>query len=110
MTLGLTDALPDGDGALGNVTITGLAGDLSNFNGGTYTSGTGTWSGTAAQFNALTFTAGEDGSHALTIQATTTGAEAATTTTTAYTLTVNPVAEGPTLSAARSAPPTRAAR
>ena len=97
MTLGLTDALPDGDGTLGNVTITGLAGDLSNFNGGTYTAGTGTWSGTAAQFNALTFTAGEDGSHALTIQATTTGAEAATTTTTAYTLTINPVAEGPTL-------------
>ena len=43
VTLGLTDALPDGDGTLGNVTITGLAGDLSNFNGGTYTAGTGTW-------------------------------------------------------------------
>ena len=97
VTLGLSDALPDGDGTLGNVTITGLANDLSNFNGGTYTSSTGTWSGTAAQFNALSFTAGEDGSHNLTISATTTGAEAATTTAN-YTLTVNPVAEGPVVS------------
>ena len=43
----------------GRVTITGLADDLSTFNGGTYTASTGTWTGTAAQFNALTFTAGE---------------------------------------------------
>src|SRR5260370_395314 len=46
----------DSDDTLGTVTITGLPSDLAGFNGGTYTSGTGTWSGTAAQFNALTFT------------------------------------------------------
>jgi hypothetical protein len=70
------------------VTITGLASDLSLFNGGSYTSATGTWTGTAAQFDALTFNAGEDGTFNLSISATTTGAEAATTTS-SYTLTVN---------------------
>src|SRR5260370_7831237 len=47
----------DGDDGAISVTITGLAGDLSDFNGGLYTSGTGTWTGTAAEFTALTFKA-----------------------------------------------------
>ena len=52
---------------MGTVTITGLSNDLTNFNGGSYTASTGTWTGTAAQFNALTFKAGEDGIQHLTI-------------------------------------------
>ena len=78
----------DADDTLGTVTITGLPGDLTNFNSGTYTASTGTWTGTAAQFNALSFTAGAQGLSSLTIAATTTGAEAGTTTE-SYTLTVN---------------------
>jgi hypothetical protein len=89
VTFGATDATSDSDDVLGSVTITGLPTDLTNFNGGTYTSGPGTWSGTAAQFNALSFTAGHTaGTFSLTISATTTGAEAATTTGT-YALTIN---------------------
>ena len=87
VTLAATDTL-------GTVTITGLSNDLTNFNGGSYTASTGTWTGTAAQFDALTFKAGEDGVQHLTITATTTGAEAGSTSE-SYTLTVNPVAEGP---------------
>ena len=102
VTLGATVAPSDSDDTLGTVTITGLANDLSNFNGGSYTSSTGTWSGTAAQFDALTFKAGEDGVQHLTITATTTGAEAGSTTEN-YTLTVNPVAEGPVLGGSTSA-------
>ena len=52
------------------VTITGLPTGLSQFNGGTYTANTGTWTGTAAQFNALTFNAGEETSAQLTVTAT----------------------------------------
>ena len=66
VTLGLTDAVRDAGDTLGTVTITGLSNDLSNFNGGSYTASTGTWSGTAAQFDALTFKAGEDGVQHLT--------------------------------------------
>ena len=93
MTLGATVAAADSDDTLGTVTITGLSHDLTNFNGGSYTATTGTWTGTAAQFDALTFKAGEDGIQHLTITAATTGAEAGSTTEN-YTLTVNPVAEG----------------
>ena len=88
VTLAATDTALDSDDTLGTVTITGLSNDLTNFNGGTYTASTGTWIGTAAQFNALTFNAGET-SATLSISATTTGAEAGTTTEN-YTLTVNP--------------------
>ena len=102
VTLGLTDAVRDAGDTLGTVTITGLSNDLSNFNGGSYTSSTGTWTGTATQFNALTFTAGEDGSHNITISATESGVGGGTTTAN-YTLTVNPVAEGPVLGGAISA-------
>ena len=94
VTLGLTDAVRDAGDTLGTVTITGLSNDLTNFNGGSYTASTGTWTGTATQFNALTFTAGEDGSHNITISATESGVGGGTTTAN-YTLTVNPVAEGP---------------
>jgi hypothetical protein len=52
------------------VTVTGLPSDLGSFNGGTYTAGTGTWTGTAAQFDALTFNAGEETSAQLTVTAT----------------------------------------
>ena len=97
VTLAATVAVSDGDDTLGNVTITGLAHDLTSFNGGTYTAATGTWSGTAAQFNALTFHAGEDGVQNLTVTASTTGAEAGSNSE-SYTLTVNPVAEGPVFS------------
>ena len=87
VTLAATDAALDGDDTLGTVTITGLPGDLSTFNAGTYTAASGTWTGTAAQFNALTFNAGTT-SATLSISAITTGAEAGTTTEN-YTLTVN---------------------
>ena len=72
VTLGATVAAFDADDGAVSVTITGLANDLSTFNGGTYTAATGTWTGTAAQFNALTFNAGEDGTQNLTITASTT--------------------------------------
>src|SRR5207253_2872368 len=88
------------DGAIG-VTITGLAGDLSAFSGGTYTAGTGTWSGTAAEFTALTFKAGEDGPQDLTITATTGGSEAGSSSE-SYTLTVNPIQENPVFGGAVS--------
>src|SRR4029077_15988040 len=81
------------DGAI-SVTISGLAHDLSSFSGGSYTAATGTWSGTAAEFNALTFNAGENGTQNLTITATTSGAEAGSTTE-SYTRTVNAVQENP---------------
>jgi transcription elongation GreA/GreB family factor len=99
VTLGATVATHDADDGAISVTITGLAHDLSTFNGGTYTSGTGTWTGTSAQFNALTFQAGENSTQHLTITATTSGAEAGTTVE-SYTLTVNPIQENPTFSGA----------
>ena len=102
VALGLTDAVRDAGDTLGTVTITGLSNDLTNFNGGSYTASSGTWTGTATQFNALTFTAGEDGSHNITISATESGVGGGTTTAN-YTLTVNPVAEGPVLGGAISA-------
>ena len=102
VTLGLTDAVRDAGDTLGTVTITGLSNDLTNFNGGSYTASTGTWTGTATQFNALTFTAGEDGSHNITISATESGVGGGTTTAN-YTLTVNPVAEGPVFGGAVAA-------
>ncbi len=102
VTLGASVAPHDSDDGAISVMITGLSGDLSGFNGGTYTAGSGTWTGTAAQFNALTFNAGEDGVQNLTVTATTSGPEAGTTQE-SYTLTVNPVAEGPVLGGATSA-------
>jgi hypothetical protein len=71
------------------VTITGLPRDLTGFSGGTYTSALGTWTGTANEFNALAFAAGQTtGTFDLSIAATTTGPEAASTTE-SYTLTIN---------------------
>ena len=102
VTLGATVAAFDADDGAVSVTITGLANDLSTFNGGTYTAATGTWTGTAAQFNALTFHAGENGTQNLTITASTTGAEAGSSSE-SYTLTVNPVAENPVLARCDSA-------
>ena len=94
VTLGATVAPHDSDDGLITVTITGLAHDLTGFNGGKYDSESGSWTGTAAEFNALTFNAGEDGVQNLTITATTTGVEAGSTTE-SYTLTVNPIPEPP---------------
>ena len=102
VTLGATDTVADIDDTLGNVTITDLPADLTNVNGGAYTPGTGTWTGTAAQFSALSFNAGEQGTYLLSISAATTGAEAGITTE-SYTLTVNPISEGPLLGGAMSA-------
>ena len=93
VTLGATVAPHNGDDGAISVTITGLAHDLSTFNGGLYTAGTGNWTGTATQFNALTFHAGEDGSQTLSITATTTGPEAGTASET-YALTVDPAGTG----------------
>jgi hypothetical protein len=87
VTLAATDTAAFADDVLGKVTITGLPCDLTNFNGGTYNAHAGTWTGTAAQFNALTFDAGEAGTFNLSITATTLGATAPTTE--SYTLTVN---------------------
>ena len=89
VTLGATDTA-------GSVTITGLPHDLSNFNGGSYTAASGTWTGTAAQFDALTFTAGAPGNSTLSISATTVGAAAPTTEN--YTLAIQPPAAAPTIS------------
>jgi len=98
VTLGATDTAAFSDDALGTVTITGLPNDLTAFNGGTYTASSGTWTGTAAQFNALSFKAGVTGTATLSISATATGAAAAVTEN--YTLNVPPAA--PTLSAPAS--------
>src|SRR5204862_4739099 len=80
-------------GAIG-LPVWSLAGGPTAFNGGSYDSESGTWSGTAAEFNALSFKAGEDGTQHLTITATTSGAEAGATVE-GYTLTVNPIQENP---------------
>ena len=90
VTLGASDTAAFADDTLGNVTITGLPHDLSNFNGGTYTATTGSWTGTAPQFNALTFTAGAAGTFTLAVAATTVGAAAPTTEN--YALTIQPAA------------------
>src|SRR5258708_2300180 len=105
--LSLHDALPicasvathDADDGAISVTITGLSNDLTDFNGGTYTAATGTWTGSATAINALTFHVGEDGTQTLTITASTTGAEAGSTPE-SYTLTVNPISENPIFSGA----------
>jgi hypothetical protein len=96
VTLGATVVPHDGDDGTVMVKITGLSNDLTGFNGGTYTAATGSWTGTATDFNKLTFNAGEDGVQNLTITATTSGAEAGSTTE-SYKLTVNPVAEAASL-------------
>jgi hypothetical protein len=74
------------DGTAGTVTITGLPTDLTLVNGGTYTSD-GTWSGTKTQFNALSFTAGDEGTFHLVITEASSGQHPVTTTDT-YTLTI----------------------
>ena len=102
ITLGATVATQDSDDGVITVTIAGLSNDLSGFNGGTYEAANGTWTGTGAEFNALTFNAGEDGVQNLTITATTSGAEAGSAQE-SYTLTVDPVTEGPVLGGATSA-------
>ena len=81
VTLSASDTGASSDDVLGNVTITGLPVDLTNFSGGGYTvsSGSGTWTGTAVQFNGLTFDAGEEGTYTLSISATTIGATGPTT-------------------------------
>ncbi len=103
VTLGATDTIFDSGDTLGTVTVTGLPHDLTNGNGGNYDPTHGTWTGTAAEFNALSFNAGETtGIFNLSVSATTTGAEAGTTTG-SYTLTINPAAEGPVLGGTTSA-------
>jgi hypothetical protein len=74
-SLGANDSATHSD-----VTITDLPGDLAGFDGGTYNASTGTWAGTQAQFNTLSFTAGAAGSYELVIVANTTGANPETTT------------------------------
>jgi len=101
VTLGATVVPHDGDDGTVTVKITGLSNDLTGFNGGTYTAATGTWTGTATDFNKLTFNAGEDGLQNLTITATTSGAEAGSMTE-SYTLTVKPIQENPIFSGAIS--------
>ncbi len=92
VTLGATDTTAYSDQTLGDVTITGLPTNLSGFNGGSYTPPSGTWIGTAAQFNALSFDAGQTtGAFTLSISATTAGANAGAPATESYTLIVVPV-------------------
>jgi FecR protein/WD40-like Beta Propeller Repeat len=91
VAFGATDLKLDADDTLGAVMISGLPGDLSNISGGSYDAETGIWTGTAAQFNALSFNAGEQGTFALSISAATTGVEDSTTTE-SYTLAVNAAA------------------
>ena len=77
-TINLTDSDP-----YSTVTITGLPDDLSAFNGGAYTPGgtpdTGTWTGTGAEFNALSFTTGAAGTYTLSIAASENGQTATAT-------------------------------
>jgi hypothetical protein len=84
-TMNFTDGDPNS-----TVTITGLPDDLSNFNAGTYAPGsqpdTGTWTGTAAGFNSLSFTTGAAGVYTLSIAA----SDGAATTTVSDTLVVAP--------------------
>ena len=103
VTLGVTEAKFDSDDTLGTVTITGLPSDLTSFSGGSYTvsGGVGSWTGTAAQFTALTFHAGEAGTFTLSISATNT--EAAGVSTENFTLQINPAPEAPVLGGATSA-------
>ena len=90
VTLGVTDTPFDSDDTLGNVTITGLTHDLSDFSGGTYTASSGTWTGTAAQFNALTFAAGHTtGTFTLSISAPNTTPGETATATENYKLTID---------------------
>ena len=83
-----TDTAAFSDDTLGNVTITGMPANLTGFNGGTYTASTGTWTGTAAQFDALQFTTATAGTPTLSISATTTGTDLGAPATETYTLTV----------------------
>ncbi|MBV8926270.1 MAG: hypothetical protein JOZ74_12965, partial [Bradyrhizobium sp.] len=82
--------IADTDTTGGTVTITGLPDDLAAFSGGSYTadagSNAGSWTGTAAQFNALSFTTGAAGTFELTVSATNAAGE---TTTQGYALNVN---------------------
>ena len=97
-TLGATDTASSSVDALGNVTITGLPGDLTqgDFNGGSYTPGTngatGSWIGSAQAFNALAFTVSEAGEFTLDISTATVGA--ATPATEDYTLIVSSAQSG----------------
>ena len=97
-TIGATDTASSSVDTLGDVTITGLPGDLTqgDFNGGTYTPGTngatGSWSGSAQAFNALAFTVSEAGEFTLDISAATVGA--ATPATEDYTLIVSSAQSG----------------
>src|SRR5262245_48247962 len=103
VTLGVTDTAFDSDDVLGTVTITWLPHDLSNFNGGAYTAATGTWTGTAAEFNALTFNASVQGARTSNFfPYTTLFRSEAGTATKSYTLTVNSVSEPPVLGGASS--------
>jgi hypothetical protein len=101
VTLGVTVSARDSNNGDISVTISGLAGDLSNFNGGSYDSSTGSWTGTGGEFNTLTFSAGEDGVQNLTITATTSGAEGGSSNE-SYTLTVNESEPRPTISVSLS--------
>ena len=88
VTFGATDTAAFTDDTLGTVTIANLPHDLTNFSAGDYTASTGTWTGTAAQFNALTFDAGEEGTYSnIAITASTVGAVSDTAG--GYALTVN---------------------
>ena len=90
VTLGVTDTPFDSDDTLGSVTITGMPHDLSDFNGGHYTASSGTWTGTAAQFNALTFAAGHTtGTFTLSISAPNTTPGETATATENYKLTID---------------------
>ena len=96
VTLGVTETPFDSDDTLGNVTITSLPHDLSNFSGGTYTASSGTWTGTAAQFAALTFDAGDTaGTFTLSISAPNTTSGENATATVPYTLTINSALAAP---------------
>jgi muramidase (phage lysozyme) len=109
ISLGATVSAVDSDDTLGTVTITGLSNDLSNFNAGSYTAASGTWTRTAAQFNALSFSAAEKQTEALTITATSNGAEPGITNE-SYTLTINATRKLPSSSVAPRRPLAKAVR
>ena len=67
----LIDQLLDRTPNLLVVTPSVPASDLKSFSAGSYDSTTGTWTGSATQFNSLSFHAGEDGTQNLTITAST---------------------------------------
>ncbi|WMT72033.1 DUF4347 domain-containing protein [Bradyrhizobium sp. Ash2021] len=96
VALTITETAQDGDDALGNVTITGVPSGVT-FNHGNLVGSTLTL--TQAQLSGLTMTIpdSDQGNFVLSVTGSTTGSEAGTSAPQTINVTVNPVADAPTL-------------